>query len=279
MTCVQLPEPDPDQDLLLRAIAGADLDPHLVAWDDPEVAWEDFDLAIIRSTWNYISQLDDFLTWIDRTSDVVPVWNPPGVIRWNCHKGYLHDATVAGLPAIPSMFLPVGSQEPLAVVMDQTGWEDVVLKPAVGAGSFLTDRVRRDDLNRGERLWRHLIDRRETLVQPYLPSVEEYGERSLVWIDGEFTHAVRKEPRLGNAEERTSAALEIATDERQLGDRVLDWVGRDLLYARVDLIRDQFGEPLIAEIEVVEPSLFLLQSPRALLRLVAAIANRTGGGH
>ena len=54
----------------------------------------------------------------------------------------------------------------------------------------------------------------DTLVQPYVPSVEAYGERSLVWVDGALTHAVRKTPRFGDQDEQVSGMLAIAVVSR-----------------------------------------------------------------
>ncbi len=275
VTCVELPEPDHDEDLLMSALRAAGADAHLAAWDDPDIDWATFELAVIRSTWNYIDHLDDFLGWVRRTASATRLLNPEAVIRWNCHKAYLHGLAERGLPVVPTVFVPQGSELTLSQVMASRGWPDVVAKPAVGAGSYLTERVRLRDLPQREGFWRSLVSRREAMVQPYLSSVDGYGERALVWIDGEFTHAIRKDPRLGEAEESVSEALPIAKDERELGHQVLADTWDDLLYARVDLIRADDGAPLIAELELVEPSLFLLQSPAALDRLVTALLRRT----
>lgn len=156
--------------------------------------------------------------------------------------------------------------------MDDNLWSDVVAKPVVGAGSYLTERVQDPEAPDELAFWHRLVGERDAMVQPYLMSVEDYGERSLIWIDGEFTHAVRKAPRLGDDPESVSEALAVEPEERSLAEQALAMVGHDLLYARVDLIRSDAGDPLVAELELVEPSLFLAQHPPALERLVAAIA-------
>jgi len=199
------------------------------------------------------------------------------------HKGYLGQLAARGVPVVPTVWVSRDEDTDLRQIMADQRWHDVVAKPVVGAGSFLTDRVTDPTSAGAQELWARLREHGEVMVQPYLKSVEGYGERSIIWIDGEFTHAVRKSPRLGDAQEDVSAALEIAADERALAAAVLAKVtggpvrvgGKDdLLYARVDLIRDDWGSPLLAELELVEPSLFLLQSQLALQRLVAAIASR-----
>jgi hypothetical protein len=118
-----------------------------------------------------------------------------------------------------------------------------------------------------------LVDR-DALVQPYLPSVETHGERALVWIDGHFTHAVRKTPRWSGENESVSDALAVEPDERALGELALAPLASRLLYARVDVARDERGEPLLMELELIEPSLFLAQHASALSRFVDAIIRR-----
>ena len=275
VTCRQMPEPDPDQELLLSALRSNGIDVQLVAWDEPGVAWTDFDLAVIRSTWNYIQYLPDFLQWAHQTEQQTRLLNPARIVSSNADKRYLIDLAKSDVPTVPTTYWPSRSDVNLNDVMSQHDWTDVVVKPAVGAGSFLTERFTLADLDRGERFWSRAVGQRAMLVQPYLASVAEYGERCLVWIDGEFTHAVRKEPRMGDAEESVSAALAIAPEEQRLAERVLASTASDLLYGRVDLIRGSTGAPLVAEVELVEPSLFLRQSPSALSRLVDAISVRS----
>lgn len=273
VTCRAMPEPDNDEDLLLDALARAEVDAHLVAWDgDPDRDWSRYRAAVIRSTWNYIDHLDRFLDWTRATAEQTVLLNPAGVIEWNTHKSYLRDLAERGLPVVPTAWVSRGSGTSLSNVMDDNLWTDVVAKPVVGAGSYLTERIVDPESVDNIAFWERLVAERDAMVQPYLKSVEEYGERSLIWIAGEFTHAVRKAPRLGDDAESVSAALPISPDERSLAEQALAVVGPGLLYARVDLIRDDDGQPLVAELELVEPSLFLAQEPAALDRLVRAIS-------
>lgn len=274
VTCLDMPEPDIDEDLLLDALRASDLAPSLVAWDDPTARWADFDLAVLRSPWNYIDHLDAFLDWAQAAAQVTDLLNPVDVVRWNTHKGYLRELARQGVPVVPTAWLGADEHVTLDDIMADRGWHDVVAKPVVGAGSFLTDRITDPTTPAARDFWTRLCANGEVMVQPYLTSVEHYGERSVIWIDGEFTHAVRKSPRLGDAAESVSEALPIADDERALAHAVIADIPHELLYARIDLIRDESGQPLLAELELVEPSLFLLQAPAALERLVAGIATR-----
>ena len=128
--------------------------------------------------------------------------NPAAVLTWNTHKGYLRDLADQGVPIVPTAWVSVGASTTLAQVMDDNLWTDVVAKPVVGAGSYLTERIRDPESPDAMAFWQRLVGEREAMVQPYLQSVEEYGERSVMWIDGELTHAIRKSPRLGDARSR-----------------------------------------------------------------------------
>ena len=275
VTCLTMPEPDDDQDVLLEALADAGVAARLVAWDDPAADWPSYPLAVVRSAWNYIDDVEGFNAWARRAGRVTRLMNPAEVITWNTHKGYLRDLADRGVEVVPTAWLSAGTATTLAQVMDDNVWSDVVAKPVVGAGSYLTERIQDPESPEAVAFWNRLTGERDAMVQPYLASVEDYGERSLVWIDGALTHSVRKSPRLGDDPESVSAALPIADDERELAEEIIADIPHELLYARIDLIRDAFGRPLLAELELVEPSLFLRQSPEALQRLVRAIEVRS----
>ncbi|HZV02498.1 MAG TPA: hypothetical protein VFF73_37675 [Planctomycetota bacterium] len=272
VTCRPLPEPDTDEAPLLAALRAAGLDARMAVWDDPAETWEG-GLSVIRSTWDYHLKIDAFLDWIARASRSSTLLNPPDVVRFSAHKRYLGELARAGLPVMPTELLARGARVRLDALMAERGWNDVVVKPAVSAASFRTARFRRGDAA-GQAHLDHLLAERDVLVQPYLPSVEGYGERAVVWIDGAVTHSVRKSPRFGGEHESVSRALEPTPDERAAAEAFVAHVGRDLLYARIDLARDAQGRPLLMELELVEPSLFLVQSPPALDRLVRGIVSR-----
>lgn len=273
-TCRPLPEPDVDEGILLAALRVRGIDVRMAAWNDPDEGWDEPVPTVIRSTWDYIHDLPAFRAWIARASKAAPLWNPARVVIENLHKGYLLALERRGIAIVPTELVAVGSDARLVDVLRARRWDDVVVKPAVGAGSFGTLRFRADEHVAGERHFADLLSERDVLVQPYERSVESHGERALVWIDGEFTHAVRKSPRFGDDPERVSEALAIERDERALGEAALADHRDDLLYARVDVARGPDGAPRVMELELVEPSLFLIHHPPALERLVAGLDRR-----
>ena len=268
-TCLNIPEPDEDEGPLLAALAEAGIDGRMASWDDPGEDWDAAIPTVIRSTWNYIHDLPGFLGWVDRAARAAPLWNPPDIIRPNAHKSYLRHLAARGHSVVPTRFYTHGRPAVLPAVD-----RDIVIKPTVSGGSFRTRRFGPGERAAAQAFLDELTATRDAMVQPYVASVDAYGERALVWIDGEWTHAVRKTPRFSHEAEVVSEALPIADDERALAEGVLAPLASRLLYGRVDVARDDAGRPMVMELELIEPSLFVARHPPAMSRLVAALARR-----
>lgn len=275
-TSKTLPEPDDDEPIYLEALRAAGVDARVLAWDDDAAPFSEAKLVVIRSTWGYIHRLDEYLAWVDRVG--ARLLNPPALVRWNAHKRYLLELEAAGVPTTPTALAPRGSTLDLVALMAARGWEEVVVKPAVSAGSFETRRLARPSAE--ELVWlAALLAARDVLVQPFVRSVEGYGERSLITVEGEVTHAIRKSPRWRDDQENVSAeAIPIADDERALALRALEAARPhgEPMYGRVDMARDEHGTPRVMELELIEPSMFFPQHPPAARRWAEAIARRLG---
>ena len=190
-------------------------------------------------------------------------------VEYGLHKRYLRDLETRGVAVVPTRFCDRGVPTSLRDVARAEGWDDVVIKPAVSAGSWMTCKTHaaEDD---GQRHLEAILAERDAMIQPYVPG----AERALVWIDGACTHAVTKQPRFHGGEESVSGAQRVESFERIVVDHALgDWAD-GLLYARVDVMPDESGAPMVSELEIVEPSLFLLQHAPALERFVTAILAR-----
>ncbi|GAB5496363.1 MAG: hypothetical protein Phyf2KO_14430 [Phycisphaerales bacterium] len=271
VTCRVMPEPDPDQQLMLDLLQEAGLDVSLEAWDDESVEWSRFDLCVLRSTWDYHERPDEFVRWCQGASDVTRLENSVDVVRWNIHKAYLLELESNGLPIVPTAILSQGDMRRLQDVCSEQGWDDVVVKPCVSAGSANTQRFRIGEFDEGERFLRELASTRDVMIQPFMRSVETGGERAAVMIGGELTHAIEKAPRFHDDDESVSEATQVTDTEREMLESALKCVPGEVLYARLDTMKGNDGELLISELEVIEPSLFLLQSERAQRAFVRAI--------
>ena len=269
-----------DEDLppLLAAFDAAGVLATAADWDDPEVDWAAFDLALLRSTWDYTQRFTEFLAWADRVAQLTTLLNPPPVVRWNTDKHYLRDLARAAVPTVPTQFVEPGENaaQVLARFIAQERPAEWVVKPAVGAGSRDAARYARGDEDPAvDHIVRLLLAGRSVLLQPYLGQVDRHGETALVYFGGQFSHAIRKGPLLqrGAAEtgelfaEEDITARAAAAEELQVGDRVLAALPfATPLYARVDLIRSDGGAPCLLEVELTEPSLFFAHAPGTAAR-------------
>lgn len=271
-TCVALPEPDVDQAPLAAALAAAGLSAALVGWDDPAADWDAPIPTLVRSTWNYPEHPEAFLAWLARAAAAAPLHNPLAVCRANLHKRYLLELAARGVPIVPTTLVARGGTLDLAALAAPR----IVIKPEIGAASRDAAVFAPSDPAAARHL-AALTARGAALVQPYVRSVEDHGERSLVWIDGALSHAIRKAPRFSGEIERASGPFEIADDERAVALAALTPYG-DLLYGRVDLARDDAGRPMVMELELVEPSLFFAHRPGSAARLVTGLVRRLGRG-
>lgn len=282
-----LPTGDAGDAPLIKALSARGVDVSVVSWSDAAVAWDAFDLTILRSSWDYTERRDEFLRWLDR---VPRLHNPADVVRVNTDKIYLRSLAEAGLPIVPTTFIEPGA--PLE--LPSSG--QFVVKPSVGAGSRGAGRFDADqpgELGRAEAHAAHLhAAGRTLLVQPYLTGVDSAGETALVFIDGQFSHGIRKGRMLaaGDSHQVDAEALFVAenisardpsADEQRVARRILDSIteqfglDRPLLYARIDLLPSEDG-PVLVEAELTEPSLFLDRAPDAGERLAEAILTRAG---
>jgi glutathione synthase/RimK-type ligase-like ATP-grasp enzyme len=278
-TCAFLPALDADERLLIPALAGFGLVAEPRIWDDPSIVWDDFRVVVVRSTWDYADRRDAFLEWCARPRRLL---NSRSVIEWNTDKRYMRELADAGIPVVPTTWIGPGAES-----FDVPDAE-VVVKPTVSAGARNTSRYRRGDeqLVRAH-VERLLVEGRTVLLQPYIASVDDAGETGLIYIDGVLSHTIRKGAVLhahGAVTDSLWAPEEISVRvpdpaELALAEAALDalqWPRNSLLYARVDLVRGDDGRPMLLELELAEPSLFLGFSHGAVTRLAAGIAHRLG---
>lgn len=279
---------DDDLDPLVEALDARGLVCDVVDWDDPAIDWAGFDVAVLRSTWDYTMRLAEFLAWLDRADACARLLNPAAVVRWSADKHYLDTLRHAGIPIVPSAFAEPGDDpgEVLeAFLAMHASSPEIVVKPAVGAGSRDARRHAREDRTAAHAHLQFLLaDHRSAVLQPYLDRVDRQGETALIHFDGRFSHAVRKGPLLRAGEQATRAlfaaehitARDAPQDERELAERTLAAIpfAGPLAYARIDLIRDEADTPCVLELELAEPSLFFATAPGSAARFAETIAER-----
>jgi glutathione synthase/RimK-type ligase-like ATP-grasp enzyme len=264
---------DPDGRILLDALAEVDVEGSMCVWDDESVEWSDYELTVIRSTWDYTRDLASYLTW---AHGIERLLNPYPVIEYSTDKHYLADLAARSHRIVPSTFCDIGAEPEFP---DGA----FVVKPTVGAGSIDAEKYGRDKHEAARAHVRRLhASGRDAMIQPYVSSVDRDGERALVFIDGNFSHAMTKGAMLNTAPVDRDALFRLEQMSRAdaepdavtFADAVLnEELFRGLLYARVDLVKMSEGWAIM-ELELVEPSLFLTYDERAPRKLADAIRAR-----
>jgi hypothetical protein len=276
-TCADVADLDPDDRLVVGPLAALGVRAEPVVWDADDADWGGYDLVVLRSTWDYPRRRPQFVAW---ARAVKALANPADVVEWNTDKRYLAELAAAGLPVVPTTWLAPGE----AWTPPESG--EYVIKPSVGAGSLDTERYRADNVDQRRRAGMHIARLhaagRDVMIQPYLSAVATTGETALLFLGGRYSHAVRKGPILTEEDQgdyglyrpeeitpRDPSRLERAVAEGALA-AVPGGVER-LLYARVDLIPGSDGTPVLLELELTEPSLFLAHADGAPERFADAI--------
>ncbi|RLS59285.1 MAG: hypothetical protein DWH91_00465 [Planctomycetota bacterium] len=244
-------------------------------WRQP-TDWTAFQAVIVRSPWDYQAHCDEFLTVL-RTIDQsgTPLWNPLPLMEWNLHKSYLLELAAKGVPIVPTIRGRNLTKDTLRTLPDHWDCSEIIIKPIIGAGASRTHRLRTPWTESAERTAVADHHNTEYLAQPFLTSIIEEGEFSLIYFQGCLSHAILKTPRAGDfrSQEEFGSRLQEVTPDNELrehGDRVLAALPDRPLYARVDLIRHAGGFSLM-EVELIEPALYLSKSQGAADRFAEAL--------
>lgn len=270
-------DPDPDLDIpfAIKAAEQLEIDLVFANWNDKSIAWESFDAAVIRSAWDYVPVRDEFLQFAKNVETKTKLFNSYDVMRWNTDKKYLSNLENKGVPIIPTKFASNIDEAMPAVSWAFGIAEAIAIKPTVGAGARLAGKAT-TEAEAIEFVKRILEAKRTAIIQPYVSSVDDEGEKAIIVINGEISHVAKKVPALtkgghGDAAGQLEITNEIRDIVKNISNAVSEW--DDLLFARVDVVR--MGEKLVLmELELTEPWLFMQFRPEAGVNLFKALKQR-----
>jgi glutathione synthase/RimK-type ligase-like ATP-grasp enzyme len=261
---------------LLAAFEAAGAQVQSCVWNDSRQSWHRFDAVVVRTTWGWHVDVAAFGTWIERVSARTRLLNSPQTLGWGLDKRFLLDLAASDVPVVPTLALVAPDAPRVRQWAIHHGFNELVFKPSLSAGSIGVVRVMLPDVAAAlETDWPQQGVR---LVQPYYESVESFGEVSLIFFDGAFSHAVRKHPQDGDFRVQRQyggsyapwQADELALHTANAAMAVIP--GRPLL-ARIDMLHDGARYRVI-EAEVVEPDLYFGHAPEAPTRLAQATLKR-----
>jgi glutathione synthase/RimK-type ligase-like ATP-grasp enzyme len=265
-----------DDRRLLDAFTERGVDAEPVAWTDPHVDWDGYDVAVLRSTWDYVDDLAHFLevtATIGRSR--CTLLNPDDAVRWNADKHYLDDLGRMGVPIVPLVRGRRDDAPRIRTSIAEAGWDELVLKPAVGVGGSGVVQASGATL---QDVLDALSPDTEVMVQPFVDAILDEGELSFIFLGGELSHVLRKRPATGDFRAHgiyggTVECIESDPVDARAVEAMLARLPFDLLYARFDMVRFD-GRLAVLELELIEPMLYLDLAPGSAGRLADATLTR-----
>jgi len=262
-TCKQYPDLVDEERQLIGLLKARGVEAHAAVWNSPSVDWSKFKTVVLRSTWDYYTHYGDFIQWLVKLEMYgVHVFNSVQTIRWNLNKKYLKEFESSGIAILPTRWLREGSD--LEREVQAAGWKDCILKPSVSADGHATIRFAAVDASSFQGFLEAHSKNSVMMLQPYMSGIEQ-GEKSYLFFDRKFSHAVLKYPRSGefrvqSSHGGTKELFKPVHSDLAFSERILKLVPGRLLYARVDMIQDS-GNTYLCELELVEPCLYFAQKP------------------
>ncbi len=266
-----------DDQLLQSALERHGISSVRIDWASPDVDWSQFRCAVFRTTWDYFERQAEFTAWLNRIRSQTRLCNDAALIDWNMDKHYLADLEAKGIPIVPSQFIERGSTVTLHELLEDSGWDEAVLKPCISGAARHTYRLNRETAAPLEPVVRQLLTDESLILQPLQQSVLRDGEDTLMFFNGCVTHAVRKVPKPGDFRVQddyggTASPHQPSDAQIEFAQRVLAACQPAPAYGRVDLVRDNHGNLAVMELELIEPELWLRNHPPAATAFADAIA-------
>jgi glutathione synthase/RimK-type ligase-like ATP-grasp enzyme len=278
-TAAEFPTLSDDDQLVLESLQARGINSQPVIWSDESVSWDSYDLIVVRSCWDYHRRLEAFRSWIELLETRgVALWNSPALLRWNLDKSYLGDLRSGGVPTVPTVRIKQSSPQTLQSVLQDNGWKEAVVKPTVAATAYRTARVTLATAVTDQQLLEDVLAHSDALVQPFVPEIQTEGEWSLIYLDGEFSHSVKKYPQAGDYRVQAEFGGRVVPEAApqsfiDIGYHALEQFDHRSLYARLDGVETETGIRVM-ELELVDPELFFRHSDVAIERFVDRLSDR-----
>ena len=265
-----------EDELLRSALESKGLTVNRTFWDNPDYNWQSTDFAIFRTTWDYFDRYDEFNNWLSKTSALTSFINPLELVKWNADKHYLKELSEKGIEIPATIFMEIGDSRSLKELVFESGWEELILKPAISGAARDTFRFKRSETENFEAIYRNLIHSKSMLLQEFQQSILEKGEASLMLFDGKFSHSILKTAKDGDFRVQddfggTVHPYQATLEEITYAEDMLSKLDILPVYARVDVIWGNDSQPLLSELELIEPELWLRKDEKAAIDFADAI--------
>ncbi|SNS49635.1 Glutathione synthase/RimK-type ligase, ATP-grasp superfamily [Ekhidna lutea] len=265
-----------EDQLVMDALEKLKLKTKKVAWSDKTFDWTQTKVALFRTTWDYAERFDAFSDWLMEVSLKTKLINDYDTVIWNLDKHYLTELKDKGVNVVETYFVEPGDKRSLQEVYEETGWQDIILKPAISAAAKDTFKLSPDTISNLEDRYAYLIKDESMMIQPFQEDVLKRGELSLMLIGDEYTHAVLKAAKPGDFRVQddfggTVKNYKPTKAEIDLAKAAVGACDTLPLYARVDIVNDNNGNPAVSELELVEPEMWFRKNEKAAHRLAERV--------
>ena len=251
-------------------------------WNDTNFNWSSTKSAIFRSTWDYFDQFSNFRNWLELVKEQCYLINPYEQINWNLDKHYLLDLQKLDLPIVESVFVSKKTQLNLETISKSKNWKDIVIKPTISGAARHTYHLKKNEIKKFQDKWLSLTNDEDFMVQEFQKNILSTGEIAVMLFGGEYSHSVLKKAKkgdfrvqddFGGSVEKINPSLEII----ELAEKTVKSLKTMPIYARVDIIFDNDSNPVISELELIEPELwfrFKEESAYKLAEIVKDFLNK-----
>ena len=245
-------------------------------WDNPNFDWTATRYAIFRTTWDYFDRIDEFMPWLERTSNLTQFINPIQLLKWNLDKNYLADLKKNGIDIPDTIFIKKGVTRCLSAIAEDKSWSEFILKPAISGAARHTYRFLKAETEKFESIFAALIGNESMLLQEFQKNILTKGEVALMLFGGRFSHAVLKHAKAGDfrvQDDFGGTVHDYIPTEAEIyfAEKVIQTISPLPAYARVDIFWDNQGKPVVSELEMIEPELWFRKSENAADMLASHI--------
>lgn len=265
-----------EDELIITQLEAKGLKVHRTNWDNPDFDFTTTKYVLFRAIWDYFDRFPEFSKWLEEVQQKTQLINPAEQIVWNMDKHYMQDLEDAGINIVKTYFVEIGDKRTLKEVIAASGWEHVILKPAVSGGARHTYKIKPGESDQHEPVFKELIAEESMLIQPFINSIMEKGEVSFMVFGGKYSHAVLKKAKAGDFRVQddhggTVHPYEASVEEIEFVQNVMAKCKTVSVYGRVDVTWDNDDQLALVELEIIEPELWFRESENSSKMLADAV--------
>lgn len=278
ITCQEFPHLTSDDRLLFPLFKAAGIEIVPVIWDQP-TDYNEFDLLVFRSAWDYHNKTTSFFAWLQELKQIkTPIANPIAIIEQNYDKYYLKDIYDKGFSIIPTLFFEHVKAINLAKIMEEMNWQKGVIKPTISMSAYHTYSFDQSNYKEIQRQLTKFYGTTKVMVQKFAPEITSIGEWSLVFFDKKYAMTALKKPKKGDFRVQselggTMTFPEPPTNIIAQAEAILNSYEADILYARMDGIIHN-GQFQLMEAELIDPELYFSASEKGRKAFLEAILKK-----